>query len=133
MGATNFALPAPSEVRVGDDGPQRLVRDSEQDADDGPAVREGDVRALAWPGAHDVEMRRGHDVARAGVQPLPHGVTMAGRAVSFPTQVAGRVFEGCENPSGCARVAPGGIGLPMTERVLRHVDAAPAFKHVSGE
>ena len=109
------------------------MRHSEKSVDGSPAVREGNVRDLARPGEHAAEVPYGHYVARADAHPLPRGVTIAGRAVPFPTQVAGWIVEGSERPSGCVRVASGGIGLPVTERILEQFDAAPVLKHVSGE
>ncbi len=60
----------------------------------------------------------GRGVARVTSQPLARGITMAGRTAPVPTQVEERLVEVIEHPFGCARVVPGGIGLPLTGRVL---------------
>ena len=101
-----------------------------------------DCRAAGLDGAHDLQAdgveqpgpglaigrsRAAEDLRHAGF--LRH-LAASGREHGRPRE---RMVEGREHPAGCARVAPGGIGLPVTERVLYDVDAAPALMHVGGK
>ena len=101
-----------------------------------------DCRAAGLDGAHDLpaggveqpgpgqaigRSRVAEDLRHAG---FPRHSAASGREHGRARE---RMVEGREHPAGCARVAPGGIGLPVTERVLYDVDAAPALMHVGGK